>query len=171
MNNFPLRLILCDLRSTHNVGSILRTADGCGVELVYACGYTPYPLLARDTRPAHVAASNTRAIAKTALGAEATMPVQHHSTVESAIKAARADGFKIIVLEQAEGSLNLYRFRPSGPIALVLGNEVDGVPPAICANADAILELPMTGSKESLNVAVSAGITMYHLRFNIISKS
>lgn len=165
MNKQPLRLILSDIRSTYNVGAILRTADAAGVELVYACGYTPYPALSADERPAHIASANARAIAKTALGAEATVPVEHFPDTLAAIAAARASGYSISVLEQAEGSLNLYQFRPTAPIALVLGNEPKGVDETTLKAADTVLELPMLGRKESLNVAVAAGIALYHLRF------
>lgn len=165
MNKFPLQLILNDIRSAHNVGSILRTADACGVELVYACGYTPHPHAPGDQRPPHVAASNHRALAKTALGAEATVPMRHVADILDAVHEARAQGFSISVIEQAETALNLYHYQPRGPLALVLGNEVTGVPPTVQAQADAILELPMLGRKESLNVAVAAAVAMYHLRF------
>jgi 23S rRNA (guanosine2251-2'-O)-methyltransferase len=165
MNKFPLRLILSDIRSAGNIGAILRTADACGVELVYACGYTPYPRLPDDDRPPHIASRNTRAIAKTALGAEATVPVLHFPDTTSGIIEAHTHGFSIIVIEQSEKSLNLYQYRPAGPTALVLGNEVTGVQPAEIERADAILELPMIGRKESLNVAAAAAVTMYQLRF------
>jgi 23S rRNA (guanosine2251-2'-O)-methyltransferase len=169
MTNLPIRLILPDIRSTHNVGAILRTADACGVELVYACGYTPYPIQRDDTRPAHVADANTRAIAKTALGAEQTVPVLHIGDTLSAIAEARTQGFTIIVLEQSERSLNLYQYRPTNPLVLVVGNEVAGVPGEVLELADTILELPMLGSKESLNVATSAGIALYQLRFGAMA--
>jgi tRNA G18 (ribose-2'-O)-methylase SpoU len=165
MNNLPLRLILADVRSTHNVGAILRTADAAAIELVYACGLTPYPQIPGDDRPAHVSAANHRQIAKTALGAESSVPVLHLPDTPSAIREARSSGFKIIVLEQAENSLKLFDYHPAEPIALVFGNEVSGVPPEIQRSADTVLELPMRGHKESLNVAVAAGIAIYQLRF------
>jgi 23S rRNA (guanosine2251-2'-O)-methyltransferase len=165
MNNFAIRLILADVRSAHNVGAILRTADACAVELVYACGYTPYPHLPGDSRPAHIAAANHRSIAKTALGAEIAMPVVHLSDTLTAIREAQSSGFKVMLIEQAENSLNLYHFSPSSPLALVFGNEIDGISSSYFDQADAILELPMLGGKESLNVAVTAGIALYQLRF------
>jgi len=166
MNNLPLRLILSDIRSAANVGAILRTADACHVEQVYACGYTPYPRAQPlDLRPPHVIASNTRAIAKSALGAETTVPILHCPDAVSAIRDARSAGFTIIVIEQAENALNLYHYQPANPLALVLGNEVSGVPRAEQALADAILELPMLGTKESLNVSVAGGVALYQLRF------
>src|SRR4051812_14318237 len=114
MNDFSLRLILSDIRGAGNVGAMLRTADAAGVELVYAAGYTPYPSasLINDPRPPHVALSNTRAIAKTALGAELTMPIQSTPDTLTAIQEAKRNGFKIIVIEQSERSLNLYHYRP-----------------------------------------------------------
>jgi len=165
MTKLPLRLILADLRGAGNVGSILRTADACGMERIYACGTTPYPAHDNDPRPAHVAASNHRAIAKTALGAESSTPVLHVADTLSAIRQSQHDGFTIIVIEQAEKALNLYQYQPTGPSALILGTEVGGVTPEVLATADAILELPMVGRKESLNVSVAAAIAMYQLRF------
>ncbi len=169
VNNYPLRLILSDIRSAHNVGAILRTADACKVTQVYACGLTPYPEAPADKRPAHVASSNSRAIAKTALGAELSMPVLHFSDTLSAIREAKGSGFKIIVLEQSEKSLNLYHYHPEDPIALVVGNEITGVHPGILDTADTVIELPMLGRKESLNVSVATGIALYHLRFSTIA--
>ena len=166
MNDLTLRLILSDLRGAGNVGSILRTADATAVELVYACGYTPYPALAADERPPHVSDSNTRAIAKTALGAELTVPVLHIPDTATAIAEAKRDGFIIIVLEQAETSLNLFSFttKPT-KLALVLGNEVTGLNSEIQALAGHVLEIPMLGRKESLNVASAAAVALYQLRF------
>jgi len=166
VNNRALRLILSDIRSSHNVGAILRTADACRVELVYACGYTPYPAQGTGVRPAHVADANHKAIAKTALGAEKSVRVLHCPTTSEAVIEARSDGFKIIMLEQSESSLSLFEFRPSTKIALVVGNEVTGLSPDLLSAADHVLELPMLGSKESLNVAVASGIAMYQLRFS-----
>ena len=165
MNKARIRLILDDLRSAGNVGSILRTSDACGVELIYACGTTPYPPVAQDTRPAHIIDSNRRSIAKTALGARDRVPVHYHPNVGSAIREATSSGFNIIVLEQTETSLNLFDYQPPNqPLALVLGNEVSGVSSTI-VDQYPVLELPMIGQKESLNVAVAAAIALYWLRF------
>lgn len=167
MNNHSLRLILADIRSNLNVGAILRTADAVGVELVYACGYTPYPHVHNDLRPPHVSDANHRAISKTALGAEQTVAIKHLPDTTSAIYEARSDGFEIIVLELTESSLNLFHYQPSGPVALVLGNEVTGIGQEVLALSDRVLELPMRGRKESLNVSVTAGIALYQLRFGV----
>jgi 23S rRNA (guanosine2251-2'-O)-methyltransferase len=165
MNKSPLCVVLNDIRSAGNVGAILRTADACGVETVYICGYTPYPSQPGDTRPPHVADSNTRAIAKTALGAEQTIRIQRYEYLTEVITALRHNHYEIAGLEQAESSSDLFDFHPTGPLALILGNEVDGIAPDTLAGCDHILELPMIGHKESLNVATAAGIALYHLRF------
>jgi len=172
MNDITLWLILSDLRGAGNVGAILRTADAVGVARVYACGYTPYPRLPDDSRPPHVISSNARAIAKTALGAEISVPVLHSPDTESALFEAKRNGFTIMVLEQAETSLNLFDYIPKfsksktrhGGLALVVGNEVDGVSPDLQAQASQILEIPMLGSKESLNVTSATAVALYHLR-------
>ena len=166
MNDLKIRLILCNLRGAGNVGSILRTADAAGVELVYAAGYTPYPRIPNDDRPPHVISSNERAIAKTALGAERAMHIVHSQDSQTAIAEAKRDGFIIIIVEQAETSLNLYSFRlPSNKIAILVGNEVNGVEQQVQAAADQILEIPMIGQKESLGVAVAAALALYQIKF------
>ncbi len=163
-----LALILPDIRSAQNVGAILRTADAVGVTLVMTAGYTPHPPAPNDPRPPHVASSNARAIGKTALGAELTVPLEHCDTEAQAFARATQLGYQTIGLEQAPGSVNLFEFKPTGPIALVLGNEVDGLSAEALAACDVILELPMVGTKESLNVSVAAGIAMYQLRYGKI---
>lgn len=168
MNDFPLTLILHDIRSAQNVGSILRTADAAGVERVITCGYTPHPAYPGDPRPPHIADVNTRAIAKTALGAEQTVAHTHYETLGHALADLRHNHYRIAALEQAETAVNLFDFHPTGPLALILGNEVDGVPPAVLAESDIILEIPMVGRKESLNVSVAAGIAIYQLRFGLL---
>ena len=143
----------------------MRTADATGIELIYACGYTPYPATTPDSRPPHIISSNTAAIAKTALGAEKSVPVLHFPDTEAAISEAKTLGFKIIVIEQSERSLNIFDFHSTEPLALVLGNEVTGASPSELALADTILEIPMIGAKESLGVSVAAAIAMYQLRY------
>ncbi len=161
--NSPLIVVLPDIRSAQNVGSIFRTADAVGVTEIITCGYTPHPSYKNDPRPAHVADSNRRAIAKTALGAETTVPHRHFDGLEDAISYLRKHNYIIAALEQAENSTNLFEYAPAGPVALLLGNEVEGLSPAILAKADVVLELPMIGAKESLNVSVAAAIAMYQL--------
>ena len=159
----PLILLLDNIRSTYNVGAILRTADGAGVSAVYMCGLTPYPAIPNDPRPAHVASSNTTAIAKTALGAEQSVPMRHFDTTLEAIVHAKSEGYTIAALEQAPSSVSLLHYLPTTPLALILGPEVEGIDSATLKASDIILEIPMYGGKESLNVSVAAGIAAYQL--------
>lgn len=162
-----IAVILSDIRSLHNVGSILRSADGFGVSHVYFSGYTPYPLQPNDTRLPHESRKLTDQIRKTALGGE-LLPASVHATFEEAIDAARTDGYQIAALEQAKTSIELPSFRPTHNTALVLGNEVTGIPDSDLKQVDVILEIPMFGTKESFNVSVSAGIALYQLRLGAL---
>ncbi len=161
----PLVLVLPNIRSAWNVGAILRTADAADVKLVITCGYTPHPGQADDPRPAHVVSAHEKMIAKTALGAERTVPLQHFDQLADAIGFLRRQHYMIAALEQAESSVNLFDFTLTGPLALIVGNEVSGLNQAELTTCDHILELPMLGRKESLNVAVGASIALYQLRF------
>jgi 23S rRNA (guanosine2251-2'-O)-methyltransferase len=167
MTASPLALILPDIRSAQNVGAMLRTADAAGVTLVITCGYTPHPRTADDTRPGHVIATTERALAKTALGAEQTVPQRHFTGLEAAVRYLHNHNhnYNVVALEQAEAAASPFDYRPAGATALVVGNEVTGLDAAALALCDTVLELPMLGSKESLNVAVAAGIALYQLRF------
>ena len=165
MPHYPLALLLPDIRSARNVGAIWRTADAMGVERLITAGYTPHPAVAQDARPPHIIRSNTNAITKTALGAESTVPHEHFSSPLEAIARLHAYGYTVVALEQAESSVPLPHYVPTGPTALVVGNEVDGLSADLQAACDATLELPMLGQKESLNVAVAAGIALYQLRY------
>jgi tRNA G18 (ribose-2'-O)-methylase SpoU len=158
-----LAVILSDIRSLHNVGSILRSADGFGVSHIYYAGYTPYPLQAQDTRLPHESRKITEQIHKTALGAE-MLPSSLHATTQDAMSAARKDGYQIAALEQHPKSSNLVTFHMTTQTALLVGNEVTGIPDSDLQAVDVILEIPMFGSKESFNVSVAAGIALYQLR-------
>lgn len=160
---FKLALILADIRSIHNVGSILRSADGFGVEHIYYAGYTPYPTQPNDTRIPHESRRLTNQIHKTALGAE-RLPASTFATIAEAIQAAKNDGYLVAALEQSEHSVSLPNFEPTSNIALLLGNEVTGVLHEHLSLADVILEIPMFGTKESFNVSVATGIALYQLR-------
>ncbi len=161
-----LVLILDNIRSAANVGSLLRTADAVGSTRVIACGITPYPQLDQskyDSRDPVVIARNHRAIAKTSLGAEASVKVEHISDTLTAIAQCRLEGRTIYGLEQTDGARDLFAIAPLTPAALVIGNEVDGVSASAINACDEVLEIPQAGAKESLNVAVAAGIAMYHI--------
>jgi 23S rRNA (guanosine2251-2'-O)-methyltransferase len=149
-------VILDNIRSAHNVGSIFRTSDGAGVVHIYVCGYTPAPI---DRFGRTVAE-----IKKTSLGASESVPWTAVSEADIASLAARlkAEGCSIVVVEQAEGSVLLNDFSVPEKVVYVLGNEIDGVSPTWLAVADVVVEIPMQGMKESLNVSVCAGIVLFH---------
>lgn len=158
-------LIAHNLRSCHNVGSLLRTADGLGVTQVILSGYTPYPLADNDDRLPHLAAKINKQIKKTALGAETTQRWIHAKDITSTIAALRAQGYIIAGVEQHKNAILLPRFDPPAKIVLLFGREVEGVEPEVLAACDMTIEIPMFGSKESFNVTQAAAMAMYHCRF------
>lgn len=158
-----ITLILHNIRSTHNVGSILRTADGFGVSKAYLCGYTPYPAQTNDTRLPYLRDKITSQIHKTALGAEATVPTEHTDDTGQVLKLLKKEGYTIVALEQAPSAIPLPNFRSKDNIALLLGEEVHGIPKTLLTQCGAVVEIPMQGKKESFNVSVAAGIALYQL--------
>ena len=154
-------VIAHNIRSTHNVGAFFRTADGFGVSKIILSGYTPYPKFESDTRLPHFADKITRQIHKTALGAETTVLFEH--TEEPPIADLKAEGYAIVGLEQDERSVMLTDYKVPDKVALILGNEIDGVYPEYRDQCDALVEIPMRGHKESFNVSVATGIALYHL--------
>jgi 23S rRNA (guanosine2251-2'-O)-methyltransferase len=158
-------LIAHNLRSCHNVGSLLRTAEGLGVSIVYLSGYTPYPTLINDTRLPHEAEKTTKQISKTALGAEKTQAWQHATDIATLVTMLKAAGYTIAGVEQAIDSISLPTFRPPEKIALVLGREVEGLENEVIAMCNYLLEIPMYGHKESYNVVQAAAMALYHTRF------
>lgn len=159
-----IAVIAHNIRSTHNIGSILRTSDGFGVTKVFCTGYTPYPTLPGDTRLPHLRDKLTAQIHKTALGAEATMPVEQSDELAPVIAKLKADGFELIALEQSPRAVMLPDFAPGKQkIALLLGEEVHGTPADLLKQCEHIIEIPMRGKKESFNVSVAAGIALYAL--------
>jgi tRNA G18 (ribose-2'-O)-methylase SpoU len=158
-------IIAHDIRSTHNVGSLLRTADGLGVSKVYFTGYTPYPQLESDERLPHMAQKLGRQIAKTALGAEKSVNWEHRTDVRELINNLKRDGYTVAALEQSTGSQRLHEYVPTEKTALLLGREVEGIEDGLLALCDITLEIPMLGSKESLNVVQAAAMALFSLRF------
>jgi tRNA G18 (ribose-2'-O)-methylase SpoU len=146
-------LVLENIRSLHNVGAMFRTADGAGFSKIFCCGYTPDPT---DER-----------MAKVALGAEKQIAWQRFETAIDCCRKLKELGYTILALETGESAVGLFDFNtePNQKIALVVGHEVNGIDEATLQAADHILEIPMAGVKESLNVSVAAGIAMYRLRF------
>lgn len=170
MNTQPLTLsvLLHNIRSAHNVGALFRTADAMGAVHVYCSGYTPHPLQAKDSRLPHVAKKAHTMIAKTALGAEDSVASSYHPDAMQLIQALHADGHHLLAVEQDRRSVPLESFvvePKKRRIVLVLGNEVDGIEPDVLERMDEILEIPMLGSKESLNVSAAGAIALHWLRF------
>jgi 23S rRNA (guanosine2251-2'-O)-methyltransferase len=158
-------VIAHNLRSTHNVGSLLRTAEGLGIERVYLTGYTPYPLLADDTRLPHISRKLAQQISKTALGAEKTVQWSFSEDVSTVVADLRAAGYTIAALEQTPEAIALPSYKPPQKMALILGREVEGVEPEVLALTDLQLVIPMLGSKESFNVVQAAAMALFHIRF------
>lgn len=161
-----LVLIAHNLRSCHNIGSLLRTAEGLGVSKVYLTGYTPYPLADPDDRLPHLAQKLNRQISKTALGAETLQPWEHATDLVTVFNELRAAGFQITAVEQSPSAISLPDFAPPDKLALLVGREVEGVEPEVLAMCDATLEIPMFGHKESFNVVQAAAMALYHVRFS-----
>lgn len=146
----PIMVVLDNIRSMHNVGSVFRTADAFLAEGICLCGYTP--------QPPH------RDIQKTALGATETVDWIYFPATLEAVKALKERGYKIFAVEQAEGSISLERFtEPDAKIAIVFGNEVEGVNSAVLLLCDGCIEIPQWGMKHSLNISVAAGIVLWEL--------
>jgi tRNA G18 (ribose-2'-O)-methylase SpoU len=155
----PLCVVLNNIRSLHNVGTIFRTADGAGVEKIWLCGITGYP--------------PQRGIAKTALGAQDHVPWEFREDVLGLIKELKNEGYQIVLLEQMHGSVAYDEFKAKSRLCLVVGNEVDGIAESLQSLSDAAIEIEMDGIKNSLNVAVAFGIAVYQLRGsfkNILAK-
>src|SRR5688572_17742467 len=158
-------LVAHNLRSTHNVGSLLRTAEGLGVQKVILSGYTPHPVHKHDRRLPHEASKIAKDINKTALGAEDMVKWEYHANLLPVLDKLKKDGFVIAALEQTDDSHLLHKYHPPHKIALVLGREVEGVEPEILDACDTALEIPMFGKKESYNVVQAAAMALFHCRF------
>lgn len=144
-------LILDDIRSMENVGSIFRTADAAGVKKIYLCGITPRP--------------PRKEIDKAALGAVDFVEWEYCKDIKSLIAKLRSEETKIIALEQDPRAIqySLFDIHPSNNVALIVGNEVSGVRKEILDLCDVVVEIPMHGQKNSLNVAVATGIILYKI--------
>jgi tRNA G18 (ribose-2'-O)-methylase SpoU len=148
MPRVPVRLLLDDVRSRHNVGAMFRTADAFGLEGLLLCGFTP--------TPPH------REIEKTALGATASVPWEHRPRTIDAVRELQAVGYQVWCVEQTVHAVPLDRWQPGpGPLALVMGNELSGVADEVVAACNAAVVIPQSGIKHSLNVAVCAGVVVY----------
>lgn len=155
---FPVVVVLDDVRSMHNVGSVFRTADAFMVEKIVLCGIT--------ARPPH------REISKAALGATESVEWQHYSDIMDAIAELKNEGYVIVSAEQAEESIELAGFIPQKDKkhAIVFGNEVNGVAQAVIDNSDFCVEIPQFGTKHSFNISVTAGIVLYDFNLKMNTK-
>lgn len=159
-----ITLIAHNIRSTHNIGSIFRSAEGFGVEKIILSGYTPYPRIDHDSRLPHIADKLTAQIHKTALGAETMVPFAHYEQLGTWLRENQdGENLPVYALEQAPDSVNLRDFGPAREFALLLGEEVHGIEPHYLSWCDKILEIPMAGRKESFNVSVATGIALFAL--------
>ncbi len=153
----PIVVVLENIRSAYNVGSVFRTADAFLLEAIYICGYTCVP--------------PHKEIKKTALGAEETVTWKHFSTASDAIDLLRSEGYKVFSAEQVEGSvlLNEMKYSSGEKIAVVFGNEVAGVEQTTIEKCDGCIEIPQLGMKHSLNIATAAGVVLWELvRKNLV---
>lgn len=154
MPHLPVIVILDNVRSLYNTGAFFRTADACAVEKLVLCGITPRP---------DQGSRQLRGIAKTALGAELSVPWEYEPDTDIAVANASTAGYHTAVLEPAPGGLDLFEWTPIWPLCLVFGHETDGVAPRVARTATTHLRIPMLGTKKSLNVATAAGVVLYEL--------
>ncbi|MCX6781864.1 MAG: RNA methyltransferase [Candidatus Magasanikbacteria bacterium] len=142
-------LVLPDIRSAHNVGAMFRTADGAGVDKIFLCGYT--------ARPPHTQ------LDKVSLGAEKWVLWEYHKQTWRLLTQLREKGYNIVALEQTKKSIDLFKWKPKFPLALVVGNEKTGVTKGLLKYCDTSVVIPMKGRKTSLNVSVAAGVATYYI--------
>jgi 23S rRNA (guanosine2251-2'-O)-methyltransferase len=148
-SSLPVAVLLDNVRSMYNVGSFFRTADGVNLEKLYLCGITAHP--------------PKKAISKTALGAEETVPWEHDWDVVHAAQQARNSGYQLVAIETNPDAVDLFEWQPQFPLCVAFGHEVDGLHRDVLKLADVHVRIPMHGKKGSLNVATAAGVVLYEL--------
>ena len=157
-------LILCDVRSCYNVGSIFRTADAGGSTEIVLCGITPHPRLPNDARPEKVIENNSKMIHKTALGAEDSVTYSYQESPLDAINKYKSAGYQVVALEnKMENTENIFDFKSTHDLVIVVGSETNGLSAEVLGLCSNVLEIPMQGIKNSLNVSVAVGIALYAL--------
>lgn len=149
MNKNKIVLVLYNIRSRFNVGAIFRTADAAGIDKIYLAGITPAPPHPK--------------IDKISLGAEKTIPFDKIKQVKRLINKLKSEKYQIIALEQSRKSIPYYKFKPISPIAIIVGSEINGLNKNILKYCDKIIEIPMHGKKESLNVGIALGIALFEI--------
>lgn len=148
-----IAVLLHNIRSAHNVGSIFRTADAAGVSRIFLSGYTPTPI--------DRFGSPRKDLSKVALGAEKSVPWEYKKQPLGIIAKLREESWSIVGVEQDKRAIDYRKFRATKPVLFILGNEVRGISPALRKQCDELVEIPMHGKKESLNVSVAAGIILF----------
>ena len=148
-------VLLHNIRSTHNVGSIFRTADALGVYKIYLSGYTPTPVdkFSRARKD----------VAKVALGAEKNIVWEYVKNPETIIKKLKKEKYQVVALEQSKKSIDYKKVKIARPVLFIVGNEVVGIEPKILSLADVVAEIQMKGNKESLNVSVAFGVAVFRI--------
>lgn len=179
MNRGQIFLILNNIRSCENVGSIFRTADAVGIKKIFLCGYTPQPKSFQYQGGSSKYYGKDK-IAKTALGAEKYIAWEHWSQAYRLLGKLKKDKINIVALEQTKDAADIFsaevgsaferKFKPKFPLALVVGNEVKGLSSHILKHCDEKVFIPMYGKKESLNVAVAVGVAVYYLKIKTWTK-
>jgi 23S rRNA (guanosine2251-2'-O)-methyltransferase len=149
IHRMPVSVLLDNVRSLYNVGAFFRTADGAGIEKLYLCGITGRP--------------PKRAITKTALGAEETVPWEHTWEPLEPVERMRGLGYEIAAIETSVHAVDLFDWKPRFPVCLLFGHEVEGIRPQLAACCDTHVRIPMLGRKHSLNVATAGGVVIYEL--------
>src|SRR4051812_4832088 len=149
IRTLPVTVLLDNVRSMYNVGAFFRTADAVSLQKLYLCGITARPPM--------------KAITKTALGAEETVPWEHAWDGLTQVEAIRASGYEIAAVETSVHAVDLFDWQPRFPVCVVFGHEVDGIRAEISALCDTHVRIPMLGAKHSLNVATAGGVVMYEL--------
>lgn len=145
-----IRLLAHNIRSLWNVGAFFRTCDALGVEHVYLTGYTGHP--------------PRKEITKTAIGAEQWIPWEHSRDPLPIVEQLKKDGWQLVALELHKDAVDLAEFVPASKVCLIAGHELTGVPEELLALCDAVVQIPMLGKKESMNVAVATGIALHRFR-------
>jgi tRNA G18 (ribose-2'-O)-methylase SpoU len=158
VKKLPVYVVLNSIRSSYNVGSIFRTSDGAMIEKLFLCGYTPYP-------PHPDLPSGNKDVLKTSLGSTESVQWEYVKDPKDVIKEMKEEGIKICALELTDSSSPYYELKKNTfPLCLVIGNEITGVSQEILDMCDFSIEIPQFGIKQSLNVAVAYGVTIFKLR-------
>ncbi len=162
-NNRNIVLILDNIRSAHNVGSLFRTAEGLGLRKIYLCGITPYPKVLNDSRLPHQILKATKQIDKTALGSVDLISYDYYKEALKLVNELKKDNYLILALEQAKDSIFLDQIKTSSSkIALIVGNEINGVEQKVLNSCHHIIEIKMFGKKESFNVVQAAAMALFY---------